>query len=157
MEDLKRAKLKEHCDDLVRAHVAFPLFGLVIKAKEYISIKLAYSSLAISKGKARGSVRFSRRATDGSKDVILFAEEVGEDEEVPSNVKGIVVEKDVSLLSYIRVRRSGAVSAVCKNHNFKKLKDIASEGNRFELVITSESITLTPLNAHDNSNLYGQH
>jgi len=120
--------------------MGFPLLGLVIKAKEYISIKLNYSPITILKGKTNGIVTFNKGASDTN--CIIFTEEI---EEISSNVKGIIIEKDISLFTHIKIRKANVISAICRDSEYyKKLKSSVSEGSEFELIITSDSIILNP-------------
>ena len=79
--------------------------------------------------------------------IIAFIEEVQGDEEFPECIKGMVLQREIPLLSHlaIRIRQSGVVCCACKNIPFyNKLKGMVKEGQEFEITLSSGHIDLKP-------------
>ncbi len=159
-----------YSEAIIRSNIIFHLSNLLEKADCYISAKLKLPPfVVVSAGTTTGSVKFAKscealmssggaapgpeKAKSGpdTKPTIAFVEEVFGDEEFPEKVKGMILQREIPLLSHlaIRIRQSGAVCCACKNVVFyNKLKGAVREEQQVQLIVSPEIVDLKQMQAH---------
>lgn len=156
-----------YSESIIRSNIIFHLSNLLERIYCYISTRLKLPPyLIIAGGNATGIVRFEKSCKKLIKDsvkvqgkqtpLIVFVDEVQGDEEFPEAVKGMIIRREIPLLSHlaIRIRQSSAVCCACKNVAFyNKLKFLVKENHQFQLTITPEYINLRAANANSINNL----
>lgn len=157
-----------YSESIIRSNIIFHLSNLLERVYCYISTRLKLPPyLIVAAGTATGIVRFEKsceKLSGNEGALIVFVDEVQGDEEFPEFVKGMVIQREIPLLSHlaIRIRQSSAVCCACKNVAFyNKLKLLVREGGQFQLTVTPEYVDLRQAKSnsidHSSKRLDGLH
>lgn len=150
-----------YSESIIRSNIIFHLSKLLEKIYNYISTKLKLPPyLIIAGGTTTGIIRFEKsceRLKTSQFPLIVFVDEVQGDEEFPEFVKGMIIQREIPLLSHlaIRIRQSNAVCCACKNIAFyNKLKLLVQENDQYQLTITPDYVDLrqAKVNSIDHMN-----
>jgi hypothetical protein len=138
-----------YSESIIRSNIIFHLSNLLERIYYYISTRLKLPPyLIIASGSVNGIVRFEKSCTTlkmSQVPLIVFVDEVQGDEEFLECVKGMIIQREIPLLSHlaIRIRQSSAVCCACKNVAFyNKLKLLVRENDQCQLSVTSEGVAL---------------
>jgi hypothetical protein len=138
----------------IRANIIFHISNILERVDYYITQALKLPPyLAVSKGKSTGVARFEKSCEElalkkhKDKSILAFVEDVQGDEEFPDCIKGMVLRREIPLLSHlaIRIRQSGAACCACKNDSFyNQLKKDIEEGQEYQITVTPETVDIKP-------------
>jgi len=160
-----------YSEAIIRSNIIFHLSNILERADNFICQKLNLPPfVVISAGNTNGNVKFaasceaifqennspkSKGKLDG-KPLIAFIDEVQGDEEFPEKIKGLILQREIPLLSHlaIRIRQSGAVCCACKNTTFyNKLKANIKSDQQIQLIVNNEKVEIKPAQMHQPASL----
>jgi len=141
-----------YSESTIRANIIYHISNILERIDYYITQALKLPPyLTVSKGKGTGIVRFEKSCEElalkkyKDKAILAFVEDVQGDEEFPDCVRGMVLRREIPLLSHlaIRIRQSGVACCACKNDTFyNQLKKNVEEGQEYQITITSEAVDI---------------
>jgi len=149
-----------YSESIIRSNIIFHLSNLLERIYCYISTRLKLPPyLIIAGGSVNGIIRFEKSCEKlkmSQVPLIVFVDEVQGDEELPECVKGMIIQREIPLLSHlaIRIRQSSVVCCACKNVTFyNKLKLLVRENDQYQLTVTPECIDLRQVKINSTEHL----
>ncbi len=126
----------------IRGHLVFQLSRLAAALLRRLRARLQLPPWdVLVSGRATGRLRAVRRLEDSGQPVLALLDHAEGDEEIPANVRGIVLAHDLPHLSHLGVRaRQGGVVLVCCEEaaEWARLKDL--QGQVITLTATAEKV-----------------